>query len=149
MAVIIGEATNEVDASIERCWALVEDVASAPEWQGGLVRMDVLERDEQGRPSVCMTTSDAKLRKVDARVRFRYEAPERLSWTMLEGELQSMNGAWELEDLGDGRTRVTYRLEVDPGPTPRLLRGPIEAAARAILVNGRPKELGERVAADG
>jgi uncharacterized membrane protein len=149
MATITGEATADVDAPIDRCWALVEDVAIAPQWQGGLVRLDVIERDERGRASICDTTSDAKLRRVDARVRFEYEEPARLSWTLLEGDLVSMNGAWELEDLGDGRTRATYRLEVDPGPTPRLLRGPIEAAARAILVNGRPAELARRMAAHG
>jgi ribosome-associated toxin RatA of RatAB toxin-antitoxin module len=145
MAVLTGSSSAVADAPIDRCWALVEDVAIAPEWQGGLVQMDVLERDAQGRALVCDALSDAKLRKVKTRVRFTYEGPTRLSWTMVEGDLTSMDGSWELEDLGDGRTKVTYALAVDPGSIPPFVRGPIEKAARAILVNGRADELARRV----
>jgi ribosome-associated toxin RatA of RatAB toxin-antitoxin module len=148
MSVISGSSAAEVDAPIERCWALVEDVAIAPEWQGGLERMDVVERDGEGRVLIADALSDAKLRKVKTRVRFKYEGPARLSWKMLEGELKSMEGSWELEDLGGGRTRATYSVAVDPGGhIPRLIRGPIESAARAILVNGRANELAQRVSA--
>jgi ribosome-associated toxin RatA of RatAB toxin-antitoxin module len=146
MSVITGSSTAEVDAPIERCWALVEDVAIAPEWQGGLERMDVVEQDDKGRVLIADALSDAKLRKVKTRVRFTYQGPTRLEWKMLEGELKSMEGSWELEDLGAGRTKATYSVAVDPGGhIPRLIRGPIESAARAILVNGRANELAERV----
>jgi ribosome-associated toxin RatA of RatAB toxin-antitoxin module len=145
MSVITGSSSSEVDAPIERCWALVEDVPIAPEWQGGLVRMDVLERDDQGRALICDALSDAKLRKVRTRVKFTYEGPKRLSWKMIEGDLSSMEGSWELEDIGGGRTRITYAVAVDPGPIPPFIRGPIEKAARAILVNGRAAELAKRV----
>jgi ribosome-associated toxin RatA of RatAB toxin-antitoxin module len=146
MAVITGSSSAEVDAPIERCWALVEDVAIAPEWQGGLKSMDVVERDGEGRVLVADAVSDAKLRKVKTRVRFSYNGPARLEWRMIDGELKSMEGSWELEDLGGDRTRITYSVAVDPGGhIPRLIRGPIESAARAILVNGRANELAQRV----
>lgn len=147
MAVITGSSSTVLDAPIDRCWTVVEDVPSAPEWQNGLVKMDVIERDDQGRALVCDAVSDAKLRKVQTRVRFTYEAPTRLAWSMIDGELDSMEGSWELEDLGGGRTQVTYALAVDPGPVGALVRGPIERVARSILVNGRAKELGKRVSA--
>lgn len=147
MAPITGTASAEVEAPIERCWALIKDVAIAPEWQNGLQRMDVVESDEQGRAVVCDTLSDAKLRKVKSRVRFTYEDPNRLSWRQLEGDLNAMEGYWELEDLGSGRTRVTYGVTVDPGSVGLLARGPLERAARAILVNPRPKELASRLKA--
>jgi ribosome-associated toxin RatA of RatAB toxin-antitoxin module len=126
-----------VNAPIERCWEVVEDVAGAPEWQGGLLQLDVIERDDQGRPLLCDALSDAKLRKVRTRQEFTYEPPDRLTWKMLNGELDSMEGYWELQDLGDGRTRVTYGLSVDPGRMGLLARGPLERAARAILVDPR------------
>ncbi len=145
MAPIKGSSSTEVDAPIDRCWALIEDVPIAPEWQNGLERMDVVERDDQGRAVVCDTLSDAKLRKVKSRVRFNYDGPKRLSWQQLEGDLKSMQGEWELEDLGGNRTRVTYSVAVDPGSIGLLARGPLERAARAILVNPRPKELASRL----
>jgi ribosome-associated toxin RatA of RatAB toxin-antitoxin module len=150
MPVISGSATAEVDAPLERCWALVEDVPSAPEWQGGLERMDVVERDEHGRAMVCDTLTDAKLRKVASRVRFSYDGPTRLSWQQVgDGDLESLEGYWQLEPLNEGRTRVTFGLAVDPGPVGRLARGPLERAARAVLLNPRPKELAKRLAAQG
>jgi hypothetical protein len=145
MPVIEGSSSTEIAAPVERCWEVVEDVPSAPDWQGGLLRMDVLERDGQGRAVECEALSDAKLRKVRTRVRFTYEAPTRLSWTMLDGDLDSMDGYWLLESLSGGKTRATYGVAVDPGPIGLLARGPIERAARAILLNPRPKELARRV----
>jgi uncharacterized membrane protein len=145
MPVIEGSSSTEITAPLERCWEVVEDVPSAPDWQGGLLTMEVLERDDRGRAIECEAVSDAKLRKVRTRVRFNYEAPTRLSWTMLDGDLDSMEGYWLLEELRGGKTRATYGVAVDPGPIGLLARGPIERAARAILLNPRPKELARRV----
>jgi ribosome-associated toxin RatA of RatAB toxin-antitoxin module len=145
MAHLGGSATSEIDAPLEHVWAIVEDVLTAPEWQGGLDAMSAIERDERGRATLVETENDIKVRRVKARVRFSYEGPRRLSWTQEQGDMKSVQGAWELEDLGDGRTRATFQLDADPG---RLLgmviRGPVEAATRAIFVNGRPGELKRR-----
>jgi hypothetical protein len=64
---------------------------------------------------------------------------------MIEGEIDSMEGYWQLEDLGEGRTRATYGLAVDPGRVGLLARGPFERVARAIAVNPRAEELARRV----
>jgi carbon monoxide dehydrogenase subunit G len=141
-----GSASAEIDAPLEEVWTVVEDVLSAPEWQGGLVSMSAIERDDAGRPTLVETENDIKVRRVKTQVRFRYEAPTRLSWTQEKGDLKSVEGAWELEDLGDGRTRATYQLDSDPGRVlGMLIRGPVESATRALLVNARPGELKTRI----
>lgn len=125
---------------------MVEDVLSAPDWQGGLDSMRALEHDAEGRPTLVETENDIKVRRVKARVRFRYEGPTRLEWTQEQGDMKSVEGSWELEDLGDGRTRATFSLDADPGRMlGMLIRGPVEAATRAIFVNGRPGELRRRM----
>ena len=140
-----GEASAEIDAPIEEVWAVVEDVASAPDWQSGLDGMDPVERDGEGRVEVANSTTDAKVRKITTRVRFEYDPPHVLQWRQEKGDLKSLEGAWELEDLG-GRTRATYRLNGDPGRVlGMLVRGPVEDRLRDILVNGRPGELKARV----
>ncbi len=146
MANLGGTASVEIDAPLEKVWAVVEDVLSAPDWQGGLDAMTALERDESGRATLVETENDIKVRRVKARVRFRYDGPERLTWTQEKGDLKSVEGAWELVDLGGRRTRATYRLDADPGRVLGLvIRGPVEAATRALFVNGRPAELKRRV----
>ncbi len=141
-----GSASVEIEAPLQRVWAVVEDVMTAPDWQGGLDKMTALERDGDGRPTLVETENDIKVRRIKAHVRFSYEGPNRLSWSQEKGDMKSVEGSWELEDLGDGRTRATYTLDADPG---RLLgmviRGPVEAATKAIFVSGRPGELKRRV----
>jgi uncharacterized protein YndB with AHSA1/START domain len=149
MANLGGEASVDIDAPIERVWAVVEDVMAAPEWQGGLDGMTALEHDEAGRPTLVETENDIKVRRIKAHVRFHYDGPTRLSWTQEKGDMKSVEGAWELEDLGGGRTRATYRLDADPGRVLGLIiRGPVEAATRALFVNGRPGELERMVLED-
>ena len=146
MAHLGGTASVEIDASLDDVWAIVEDVLSAPDWQGGLDAMSALERDDAGRPVLVETENDIKVRRIKARVRFSFEGPTRLSWTQEHGEMKSVEGSWELERLGPGRTRATYNLDADPGRLlGMLIKGPVEAATRAIFVNGRPGEL-KRVA---
>jgi carbon monoxide dehydrogenase subunit G len=146
MAPLKGSSSIEIDAPIEQCWALVEDVSIAPEWQGGLLRMDVKERDDQGRALVCEAVTDAKIRKVTTPVRFTYEPPTRLSWEQVgQGDLKNMRGSWTLEDLGNGRTKATYDVEVDLGRLGLVLRGPVVDGVRAVVVNQRPKELAAAV----
>ena len=143
-----GEASTELDASIEEVWDVVVDIESAPDWQRGFEDVKVLERDGEGRVLVAETHSDAKVKTVKNRLRFSYEEPHLVEWRQEKGDLKSLVGAWELEDLGDGRTKATYRLEGDPGRMlGMLIRGPVEGQIRKILVEGRPGELAERMGA--
>jgi carbon monoxide dehydrogenase subunit G len=146
MAHLGGIASSEIDAPLQEVWAVVEDVLSAPDWQGGLDAMTALERGADGRAVLVETENDLKVRRVKARVRFHYEGPKRLEWTQEQGDMKSVDGSWELEDLGGGRTRATFSLDADLGRMlGMLIRGPVEAATRAIFVNGRPGELKRRV----
>ena len=146
MAHMGGSASAEIDAPLEEVWAVVEDVLSAPEWQGGLVSITALETDDAGRPTLVESENDIKVRTVKTEVRFAYDGPTTLSWKQEKGDLKSVEGSWELEDLGDGRTRATYTLDSDPGRMlGMVIRGPVEGAVRGMLVNARPDELKKRV----
>jgi carbon monoxide dehydrogenase subunit G len=146
MAHLGGSASEQIEAPIDQVWAVVEDVLSAPDWQGGLDGVTAIETDAEGRPTLVESENDIKVRRVKSRVRFSYEAPTRLAWTQEKGDMKSVDGAWELEDLGSGRTKATYTLDADPGRMlGMVIRGPVEAATRAIFVNGRPGELKRRV----
>ena len=143
-----GEASLEIEVDIAELWEIVEDVESAPSWQDGLNEMNVLDRDDQGRVARAESVSDAKVKTVKSIVAFTYEEPHRLHWRQEKGDLKSVEGSWELEDLGEGVTRVTYWLEGDPGRVlGMMVRGPVEDRLREILVGGRPGELAARAGA--
>ena len=148
MGAMEGTASADIDAPLSKVWAVVEDVASAPEWQGGMDSMEVRERDDQGRAHLCETATDLGPRSVRSVVRFTYEPERRLTWTQVKGDLKHVVGSWELDDLGDGRTRATYSLQGDPGRIlGMLVRGPVADKVRAVIVESRPGELKERVEA--
>jgi ribosome-associated toxin RatA of RatAB toxin-antitoxin module len=142
MAVLTGSSTAEVEAPIERVWALVEDVERAPRWQGGLKGMHALERDDEGHAILCEAEADARVRTIKSTVRYTYNAPTTLAWRQEKGELKSVDGRWELEDLGGNRTRATYLVEVDLGRVLSLvIRGPLVDLLRGMFVSARAGEL--------
>ena len=142
MANLNGSSTAEIDAPLQHVWALVQDVEAAPQWQGGLKALRAIERDSEGRPVLCESESDAKVRSIKSTVRFSYDGPNLLRWSQEKGELKSVDGSWELEDLGGDRTRATYSLDVDFGRMlGMVIRGPLVDVLRGMLVNARAGEL--------
>jgi len=147
MANLGGTATTDIDAPIDEVWAVVEDVLAAPEWQGGMLSAEALETDGEGRATLVETVNDAKVKQVRSIIRFDYgDGPTRLSWRQEKGDIKSLVGSWELEDLGGGRTRAAYTIEGDPGRMlGMLVRGPVEDGIRKVLVDARPGELKQRI----
>ena len=132
----------EVDAPITRCFEIAANIEAAPEWQGSLQDVEVLERDAEKRATLVETKSDAKVKSVRALLRFSYDEPTRIEWVQEKGDTKALRGWWDFEDLGDGRTRATYALETDPGRVlGMLLRGPAEAAVRDFLLGGAAEGL--------
>ncbi len=139
---ISGSSTAEINAPLERVWELVEDVESAPQWQGGLKAIRAMERDADGHAVLCESETDAKVRTIRSTVRFSYAGPTVLRWRQEKGELKSVEGSWQLEDLGDGRTRATYSLDVDLGRMlGMMIRGPLVGVLRDMLAGARAGEL--------
>ena len=148
MANIRGERTVEIDAPVQHCYEIAADVEHAPEWQGSLKDVEVLERDGQGRATLVETESDAKVRTVRARLLFSYTEPTRIDWEQEKGDVKSLHGWWQLDDLGDGRTRATYGLDADPGRVlGLLLRGPVQDSVRDFLLGGAAEGLKGRAEA--
>ena len=137
-----GESTIEVNASPEDCYALVVELDRYPEWQSQVRSADVLERDEEGRPLVVETVSDARVRDIKYRLEYVHEPPHRMSWTYIDGDVKNLFGEYRFDPSADGRTNVTFSLSVDPGRRlGLLLRGPLADKVRDYVLNTTLKEL--------
>jgi hypothetical protein len=144
MGAIRGERMVEIDAPVERCFQIAADIERATSWQAALEDVDVLARDGDGRAESVDASFDARVRSIRARLRFSYVAPSRIEWDQERGDVKSLHGWWQLDDLGDGRTRATYGLEVDPGRMlGMLLRGSMEDRVREFLLAGTAEGLKE------
>lgn len=105
----------------------------------------MLEPAEDGGVLVAFE-ADAKVRRIRYRARYVLRAPERMEWTLVDGDVSSGGGEFRLDPLDAGRTRATYRLETDlgfyvPGPLLRrgteLLMGGVTSGLKRRAENGR------------
>ncbi len=142
MGTIDGSASTEIEAPIEAVFAVAADVEGSPRWQPEIKLAECVERDAGDRQVLVRMETDAKVRRLGSNMRFSYEQPTRIEWVQEDGDLKSVEGSWELEDLGEGRTRVTYRLEVDLGRMlGMVIRGPLVGVLRGQLVDSMPEKL--------
>jgi ribosome-associated toxin RatA of RatAB toxin-antitoxin module len=142
MGTLRAERVVEIEAPRERCYEIVADLESTPEWQDSMLSIEALERDSQGRPTLCEIVSDAKVRKVTSRLRFAHHPPDGMTWEQEKGDMKWLHGSWKLDDLGEGRTRATFSLEGDPGRILGLvLRGPVEGKVKELLTKSAAEGL--------
>jgi uncharacterized membrane protein len=142
MGTIGGSASAEIEAPIDAVFEVAADVEGSPRWQTEIKLAECLERGGGGEQLLVHMETDARVRRIGSDIRFSYEAPRRISWRQEEGELKSVEGSWELEDLGGGRTRATYSLEVDLGRMlGMVVRGPIVGVLRGQMIDGMPGKL--------
>ncbi len=113
----------EIDAPPQACFDALTDFERLPEWQGAVKRINILERDEQGRGTVVEYEVDAKVKTVTYTLAYDYsEAPEAFSWSLLDGDVKEISGSYRFDEFDDV-TEVQYEARIDPGfPIPAFLK---------------------------
>lgn len=103
-----------VGAPPEVVYAVVTDVEHYADWVSDLKKVEVLERDAQGRPLEVEYRAAAFGRSTTYALRYDYShAPEVLTWMQTHGDLTaSLEGKYRFEPTPEG-TLVTYDLEVE------------------------------------
>lgn len=135
------EHTVEIEAPIETCFEAIVDYESFPEWQRAVVDTDVLDRHKNGLGKRVRLVVDAKVRKVDYTLDYRYQQPTLIEWDFVEGNgINDADGNYSFEDLGDRRTRATYKFGLEVGiPLP----GPVARRAHKQTLKGSVEDLKE------
>jgi ribosome-associated toxin RatA of RatAB toxin-antitoxin module len=111
-------------------YRVVTDFEHYHDWVSDLKKIDVLERDAEGRPLEVEFRAAAFGRSTTYALHYDYSrAPEVLTWHQTSGDLtESMNGQYRFEPVPEG-TRLTYDLEVELlVPIPAFVRS--RAASR-------------------
>jgi len=131
-------ATIDIDAPVERCFAVAADIAAYPDWAMGVRSTEVLETDAQGRVTRAHFVLDALLRRLAYDLRYTYDAPHAMSWTAEPGgDLAAMEGSYRFSAVEAGQTRVSYALHVEPGfSLPAFLRRSIERRITQTALSG-------------
>ena len=105
-----------IRASPAYCFQVLTDFERYPEWAADIKAVTVDERDGEGRPLEVTFRAAAFGRSTSYTLRYDYsQAPERLSWRQVRGDVtRRLDGSYEI-DAGDddGSADITYRLVVD------------------------------------
>ena len=114
------ERSEIFSIDINKFYNILEDYALYPEFVDGVSSIEVLEKDEI---SARVEYSINLIKKFKYILKMTQKSPTRLSWELESGDLFKYNaGEWILEDLGDGKTKVTYSLEVTfKGFAPKMI----------------------------
>ncbi len=133
------EHTVEIAAPIQTCFDAITDYETFPSWQSAVVDTEVLDWDEQGRGKRVRLVVDAKVRKVNYTLDYRYDEPTRIEWDFVEGNgINDADGDYLFEDLGGDRTRATYRFGLEVGiPLP----GPVARRAHKSTLKASVEDL--------
>ncbi|MEY4401848.1 MAG: hypothetical protein RL072_1713 [Actinomycetota bacterium] len=106
--------TETIAASPKRCFDVAVDFERYPEWAHDVKEANVLERDQQGRATKVEYRASALGRSTHYALAYDYsQAPERLSWSLAQGDIMRViDGAYDFAAEGAG-TRVTYSLKIE------------------------------------
>ncbi len=140
-----------VAAPIEACFRVGIDLEAYPEWVDEIDAVEVLDRDEQGRPvRARFEAAGIGRRSVYVLAYDLSGAPGRLAWRMVEGDLTSrLEGAYLFEPSPTAtpdrvETDVTYELIVDLAvPLP----GYVKRRAEDKIVDAALQRFADRVIA--
>jgi hypothetical protein len=122
--------------------AVISDFASYPVWAQGVKRAEPLP-GAAARPEQVYFELDASPIKDAYTLRYDWVGDQSVSWTLVEGRmLKAMDGAYVLEQRGDGSTEVTYRLAVDIA-IPMI--GMLKRKAEKVIIDTALKGLKKRV----
>ena len=103
--------TEVVDVEINKIYDVLIDYAKYPEFVDGVSAIKVMSQTET---SAKVEYSLNMIKSFKYIINIKQEKPTRLSWTLDSGDLFKKNdGEWKLKDLGNGKTEVTYSLDID------------------------------------
>lgn len=103
--------TQVFDVDINKLYSVIIDYAKYPEFVDGVSKIKVLSQNET---SAKVEYSLNFIKTFTYIINLTQVKPNKVSWTLDSGDIfKTNNGSWDLKDLGNGKTEVTYSLEID------------------------------------
>jgi len=110
------EQSIEIDAPPDVCYQVAAKLDDYPKWVGSLESVEVLEAGSEGLAKQAKFAVGAFGKTLDYTLQYTHEVPRRLSWKAIAGSVKALVGSYTFDAIDGGkRTRVTYKLALDPG----------------------------------
>jgi len=104
-----------IAASLDAIWEVILDLERYPEWARDIKSVEVLSRDDQGRPQEVEFVASALGRSTHYTLGYDYSgAPDRLGWSMIKGDIQrEITGGYEFTSIDADTTEVKYDVVIE------------------------------------
>jgi len=139
------EGSITIAASAEDVMAVIEDFEAYPEWND-IKTAKIEKKDSSGRASeVTMEVKAPFIGDVRYTLAYKYRADNGgVSWTSkeIEGGIKDIKGEYELDELDDEETKVTYRMSIE---LKMKVPGFVRRQGEKQIVDGALKGLKKRV----
>jgi len=130
-----------IEAAPAAVMGVIADFGAYPGWAQGVKKAEPVDGGE--RPKQVYFELDASPIKDAYTLAYDWDGDHGVTWSLVEGKmLKAMDGAYVLEDRGDGTTEVTYRLAVDIS-IPMI--GMLKRKAEKVIIDTALKGLKKRV----
>lgn len=106
------EIEEIVDVPMDKLFAAITQYEAYPEFVAGVKKIDV----ERKGPGLARATYHVSMIKdIEYTIDLKDDqGAGTVSWSLVESAfMKANNGSWKLEDLGGGKTKARYALEVD------------------------------------
>lgn len=133
-----------IEAPADRIMDVIADFEAYPVWATGVKTADVVSTTDTGRAEQVRFVLDAAPIRDEYELTYVWDGSRTVSWSLVVpgSMLTSMDGAYVLEPVAEGRTRVTYQLAVDVSVP---LLGMLKRKAEKVIIDTALKGLKKRV----
>jgi uncharacterized membrane protein len=131
-----------VDAPSADVMTVIADFPAYPQWAASVKKVEVLEEGADGRARRVRFAIDQAMIRDEYVLEYTWDGDRKVSWTLVEGQLQKRNdGSYTLAER-DGSTEVTYAITIDVNMP---LIGMLKRKAEKVILDTALKELKKRV----
>ena len=134
--------TVVVAAPMDRVLTTVRDIERHPKWIKEVIASEVLEKSDDGTPSVAHFTATSPVGNDTYTLAYEH-AVDSMSSRLVKGRLQTgQESMYSLRSLGSDETEVTFDLTIHHNlPLPGFLRGRVIKGLVHNNVNGLKEHL--------
>ncbi len=132
-----------IDAEPAAIMEVIGDFEAYPQWAKGVQTAEVVKDGPEGWAEQVFFSLDVSPIKDEYTLAYQWDGYDEVTWTLVSGKmLRALDGAYTLDDQGNGSTEVTYRLALDVSIP---LIGMLKRKGEKILIDTALKGLKKRV----
>ena len=105
------ERTEVFDVPADKFYKAIIDYKAYSDFVDGVDSTQVSNESADG---ATVTMNLNLIKKISYTIKLNHKPNQEVNWSLVSGDMMKVNnGRWNLKDLGDNKTEVTYSLEVE------------------------------------